>query len=125
MLLTSAKVPNDLEIYPTFNVDLTTTNEQHINSDLVTTFPNAFVQQGGSYSDSKVYVNLYGQHYDGSGGIWVEHKENNEIYYSVLGVNSTRVEYIAMKRETIVKDEVLATQSYVTNAISGAIAASY
>ena len=64
-------------------------------------------------------------HYEGSGSIEVAYEKNNEIYYSILGVNPTAVEYITMRRETIIKDEVLATQSYVTNQIQGAINAAY
>ena len=48
-------------------------------------------------------------HYEGSGSIEVAYEKNNEIYYSILGVNPTAVEYITMRRETIIKDEVLAT----------------
>ena len=111
ILLTSAKVPNDLEIYPTFNVDLTTTNEQHINSDLSVNFPATFIIKGTSeYRDVKVFLYPYAHHFSGGGSIRAEYTEDNITYVSVLGVNKEQVEYVVWKRDgTVAKDEVLAT----------------
>ena len=79
--------------------------------------------------DNKATQALFGifrYHYEGSACIIATHEENNETYFSFLGVNKEQVEYIVKKRNTtVVKDEVLATQSYVTNQIQGAINASY
>ena len=94
----------------TFNVDLTTTNEQHINSDLSATFPQTFIVKGGSqYDSTNVFLFPYGYHSEGGGCIRAVYTKDNIKYTSVLGVNSTGVEYLVFKRETAVKDEVLAT----------------
>ena len=105
-------------------VDLTTTNEQHINSNLVTTYPYRFSVVDNQ--TTQAFFGIYGYHYDGGVSISSSYTENNETYFSILGVNKERVEYLVQKRVgTVLKDEVLATQSYVTNQIQGAINAAY
>lgn len=89
-------------------VDLTTTNEQHINSSLVTTYPRKFIV---AVNESiQTFFGYFAYHYEGGACIEAAHKENNETYFSYLGVNKEEVEYFVTKRDnTVVKDEVLAT----------------
>lgn len=108
-------------------VDLTTTNAQHINGDLLVNFPKSFVVNGTSqYANVEVFLYPYAHHLEGGGCIIAKYTKDNIAYFSTLGVNREQVEYLVQNREgTVVKDEILATQSYVTNQIQGAINASY
>ena len=104
-------------------VDLITTNAQQIHSHLITTYPNKFSVVDNE--TTQAFFGIFGYHYDGGAAITASYEKNNETYFSSLGVNKERVEYLVQKRETVLKDEVLATQSYVTNQIQGAINAAY
>lgn len=91
-------------------VDSTTTNEQHINSNLSVAFPRTFIIKGTSqYDNVNLFLYPYAHHIEGGGCIRVDYTKDNIDYHSILGVNSTEVEYLVFKRETVVKDEVLAT----------------
>ena len=43
---------------------------------------------------TQAYFGIFAYHYEGSACITVSYKENNETYYSYLGVNKEEVEYI-------------------------------
>lgn len=59
---------------------------------------------------TQAFFHIFRYHYEGGACISSLYKENNETYFSTLGVNKERVEYLVTKRDgTVVKDEVLAT----------------
>ena len=89
-------------------VDLITTNPQQIHSNLITTYPHKFSVVAGE--SNQTFFGYFAYHYEGGACIEAAHKENNETYFSYLGVNKEEVEYFVTKRDNIVvKDEVLAT----------------
>lgn len=84
------------------------TNPQQIHSHLITTYPNKFSVVDNE--TTQAFFGIYRYHYDGGACIGAEYEKNNETYYSRLGVNKERVEYLVTKRDgTVVKDEGLAT----------------
>ena len=70
---------------PTFNVDLITTNSQQIHSHLITTYPKRFTVVDNDATQAS--FDIYRYHYKGGACITALYKENNETYYSYLGVN--------------------------------------
>ena len=124
ILLTSAKVSNDLEIYPTFNVGLNTdTTLRHIYVGAIDSQNRLwFIQNTRASNDNSSKAEVT---FDDKGlYLGFYNSKTNDAKYNRLQLDTQNLRMYSTMGDTP-KEEYFATQSYVTNAISGAIAASY